>query len=219
MVHLYQIRTGFPLKAKFFRIGTGNEPVREWLKSLPKEERKLIGEDIKTVQYSWPIGMPLARKLTGEIWEVRSNLRDKISRVLFTILDNQIILLHGFMKKTQKTPKEDLNLAIRRMRQAKKGKHMKRLNKHIGSDFDNFLKGEGILEEAQAAAAKKIIALQIWKIMKERNFSKSRMALRMRIKSRTQLDRLLDVNNSSVTLLTLEKAANALGKHLEVNLV
>ncbi|MDP3791161.1 MAG: helix-turn-helix transcriptional regulator [Candidatus Omnitrophota bacterium] len=96
---------------------------------------------------------------------------------------------------------------------------MKRANKHIGSNFDDFLQEEGILEETQAAAAKKVIAFQIWKLMKKNNISKSRMTMRMHIKSRTQLNRLLDPTNKSVTLLTLEKAANALGKHLQVQLV
>jgi len=96
---------------------------------------------------------------------------------------------------------------------------MKRANKHIGSNFDNFLQEEGILEEAQAAAMKKVIAFKISKIMKEKNISKSRMTMRMHMKSRTQLDRLLDPTNQSVTLLTLEKAANALGKHLQLQLV
>jgi antitoxin HicB len=92
-------------------------------------------------------------------------------------------------------------------------------NKHIGSNFDEFLQEEGILEEAQAAAAKKVVAYQILKIMKEKRISKSKMTMRMHIKSRTQLNRLLDPNNRSVTLLTLEKAANALGKRLEVQLI
>jgi oligoribonuclease NrnB/cAMP/cGMP phosphodiesterase (DHH superfamily) len=96
---------------------------------------------------------------------------------------------------------------------------MKRMNKHIGSGFDDFLKEEGILEETQAAAVKKVVAFQIWKIMKTNKISKSRMTMRMRMKSRTQLDRLLDPSNRSVTLLTLEKAANALGKRLEIQLV
>ena len=96
---------------------------------------------------------------------------------------------------------------------------MKRANKHIGSSFDDFLQEEGILEEAQAASAKKVIAFQIWKLMKKNNISKSRMTMRMHMKSRTQLNRLLDPTNRSVTLLTLEKAANALGKHLQVQLV
>jgi DNA-binding Xre family transcriptional regulator len=96
---------------------------------------------------------------------------------------------------------------------------MKRTNRHIGTDLDGFLEEEGILEEAQAAAVKKVVAYQIMRIMKEKNISKSNMTRRMGIKSRTQLDRLLDPSNSSVTLLTLEKAANALGKRLDVQLV
>lgn len=96
---------------------------------------------------------------------------------------------------------------------------MKKVNKHIGSNFDDFLKEEGILEETQAAAAKKVFALKLMKIMKDKKISKTEMTMRMHTKSRAQLDRLLDPANTSVTLLTLEKAANAVGKHLEVQLV
>lgn len=110
-----------PLEVRFFKTETGHEPAREWLKSLPKEEKKRIGEDIKTVQHGWPLGMPVVRKLCNGIWEVRTKLADKISRVLFTLLENQIIILHGFIKKTNKTPNDDLDLAIKRMKQLKKG--------------------------------------------------------------------------------------------------
>ncbi len=96
---------------------------------------------------------------------------------------------------------------------------MKKTNKHIGSSFDDFLKEEGILEETQAAAAKKVFAFKLMRIMKEKKISKTEMTMRMHTKSRAQLDRLLDPANTSVTLLTLEKAANAVGKHLEVQLV
>ncbi|HNX90951.1 MAG TPA: Fis family transcriptional regulator [Candidatus Omnitrophota bacterium] len=96
---------------------------------------------------------------------------------------------------------------------------MKNSNRYIGSNFDEYLREEGSLEEAQAAAVKKVVAFQIMKIMKAKNITKSGMTRRMRMKSRTQLDRLLDPHNSSVTLLTLEKAANALGKRLKVQLV
>ena len=96
---------------------------------------------------------------------------------------------------------------------------MRRANKHIGSSFDDFLQKEGILEQTQAAAAKKVIAFQIKKIMKEKNISKMEMTRRMHIKSRIQLDRILNPSNKSVTLLTLEKVANALNKHLTVKLV
>ena len=92
-------------------------------------------------------------------------------------------------------------------------------NKHLGSNFDKFLKEEGILEESQAVAIKRVVAFQIQKIMKQKSLTKKVMTERMHMKSRSQLDRLLDPNNVSVTLLTLEKAANALGKKLEVQLV
>ncbi len=92
-------------------------------------------------------------------------------------------------------------------------------NKHIGGSFDDFLQEEGILEETQAVAVKRVIAFQIKKIMNEKNIKKKEMTERMHIKSRIQLDRLLDPTNKSVTLLTLEKAANALGKKLKIQLV
>jgi len=104
------------LSVVFFRTASGNEPVRGWLKELPREERRIIGEDIKTVQFGWPLGMPLVRKLDKGLWEVRSRLPDRIARVLFTTHESRMILLHGFIKKSQKTPKEDLELAKTRLR-------------------------------------------------------------------------------------------------------
>ena len=103
------------LSVAFFRTASGNEPVREWIKSLSREERRVIGEDIKTVQFGWPLGMPLVRKLDKGLWEVRSRLRDRIARVIFTTEEGRMILLHGFIKKSQKTPQEDLELARTRL--------------------------------------------------------------------------------------------------------
>lgn len=88
--------------------------MREWLKGLEREHRKVIGEDIKTVQFGWPLGMPLVRKLEAGLWEIRSHLRQGIARVLFTVAENKIILLHGFIKKSKKTPPTDLETARRR---------------------------------------------------------------------------------------------------------
>ena len=104
------------LSVAFFRTTAGNEPVREWLKSLPREERRIIGEDIKTVQFGWPLGMPLVRKLDKGLWEVRSRLCGRIARVIFTTGGSRMVLLHGFIKKSQKTPGEDLELARTRLR-------------------------------------------------------------------------------------------------------
>lgn len=103
-----------PLSVKFYRTQSGHEPVREWLRSLPRQEKKTIGEDIKTIQYGWPLGMPLARKLDRNLWEVRISLDSRIARILFTVKENVIILLHGFIKKSQKIPAQDLSTARRR---------------------------------------------------------------------------------------------------------
>jgi phage-related protein len=110
------------LPARFYaQEGTGNEPVRDWLLSLPKADRKKIGVDIKTVEYGWPIGMPTCRHLRKGVWEVRTDLgRNRIARVLFCTSDGEMILLHGFIKKTETTPREDLDLAIERMNEVKK---------------------------------------------------------------------------------------------------
>jgi len=103
------------LTVVFYRTGAGNEPVREWLKRLKREDRKTIGEDIKTAQFGWPLGMPLIRKLESGIWEVRSNISQGIARVLFTVEGNIMVLLHSFFKKSQKTPRGELNTARQRL--------------------------------------------------------------------------------------------------------
>ncbi|HXE51373.1 MAG TPA: type II toxin-antitoxin system RelE/ParE family toxin [Tepidisphaeraceae bacterium] len=105
------------LDAVFFRSEKGNEPVREWLQLLPKAERKVIGSDVLKVQYCWPIDMPLVRSLGHGLWEIRSRLGDRIARVIFCVNDRTTVLLHGFVKKSQKTPKHDLDLARQRMNQ------------------------------------------------------------------------------------------------------
>lgn len=102
------------MEIKFFRSNNGSEPVRDWLRALPPEDRKTIGEDIKTVQWGWPLGMPLVRPLGGGLFEIRSSLRNRIARVLFATHDSAIVLLHGFIKKSQQIPTDDLKLAKRR---------------------------------------------------------------------------------------------------------
>jgi phage-related protein len=93
------------LPARFYRSDRGREPVSEWLKGLEREDRKVIGEDLKDVEFSWPIGMPLVRSLGNELREVRSSLpRGRIARVIFCVEQEGMVLLHGFMKKSQKTP-------------------------------------------------------------------------------------------------------------------
>lgn len=103
------------LDVRFFATENGNEPVRDWLKSLSAHERRSIGEDIKTVQFGWPLGMPLVRKLGKDLWEVRVHLVDRIARVFFTVVGHTMILLHGFIKKSQATPTEELETTKRRL--------------------------------------------------------------------------------------------------------
>ena len=103
---------------RFYCSETGREPVREWLRSLDAADRRTIGQDLMRVQFGWPIGMPLVRSLKDGLWEVRSSLpSQQIARVLLCFHDGMLIVLHGFIKKTQKTPADDLELAKRRMRE------------------------------------------------------------------------------------------------------
>ena len=108
------------LGVAFYRTAAGNEPVRQWLKDLKREDRKAIGQDIKTAQYGWPLGMPLIRKLEPGLWEVRSHIAQGIARVIFTVADEVMVLLHVFIKKTQKTPLEDLRIARQRLTDLRK---------------------------------------------------------------------------------------------------
>jgi len=103
------------ITVRFYVLQAGKEPVREWLLKLTKQDRAIIGEDIKTVEFGWPIGMPVVKKLDSDLWEVRSNLSGgKIARVIFTVSRSTMVLLHGFVKKTKKTPKPDIQLARKR---------------------------------------------------------------------------------------------------------
>ena len=109
------------ISVDFYKQASGREPVREWLKSLKKGERRTIGEDIKTVQTGWPLGMPLVGNLGKGLWEVRSTLSNTIARVLFIMHEEQMVLLHGFIKKTQKTSQQDLEIAFTRAKEVRRG--------------------------------------------------------------------------------------------------
>jgi len=109
------------IPAVFFRTQSGGEPVREWLRSLSDAERRRIGEDIAYVQYKWPIGKPRVDHITGPIWEVRSNLGNRIGRVFFAVDNGEMVLLHAFVKKTQQTPAAEVALAQLRMKEWQHG--------------------------------------------------------------------------------------------------
>ncbi len=109
------------LPAAFYRTERGNEPVRDWLKlELSKEDRVKVGTAIKRVELEWPIGKPICAPLSDGLWEIRVNLPNRIARVIFFVHDETMVLLHGFIKKAQRTPKDDLDLAGKRKREVEK---------------------------------------------------------------------------------------------------
>ena len=106
------------LQARFYIAASGRNPVREWIMELPLLDRQTVGKDIQKVEFGWPIGRPHCAPLGSGLWEVRSTLdSDRIARVIFCMGDGQMILLHGFIKKTQKTPQAEIELALRRKRE------------------------------------------------------------------------------------------------------
>jgi phage-related protein len=102
--------------AVFFTTDAGAESVRDWLRSLDKADRARIGEDLKRLEFGWPVGMPLCRSLGQGLYEMRTHLRDRIARLMFGIADGELVLVHGFIKKSQTTPAADLALARKRLK-------------------------------------------------------------------------------------------------------
>ena len=109
-----------PMTVLFFKTDGGNEPVKEWLREFQPIDKKTLGEDIRTVQIGWPLGMPLIRKMDADLWEIRVNISFGIARIFFTVCSNTMLLLHGFVKKSQSTPKSDLALAKERLKQSRR---------------------------------------------------------------------------------------------------
>jgi phage-related protein len=107
-----------PIPLVFYRTAAGSEPVRDWLKDLLPEDRKTIGQDLRRLQFRWPVGMPLARPLGKGLWELRSNLSGStISRMIFCFHQCELVVLNGFVKKTQQTPQSELDLALDRKKE------------------------------------------------------------------------------------------------------
>src|SRR5437660_7594024 len=106
------------IPVRFYRTNLGAEPVLEWLRKLERGDRRVIGMDLMRVQIGWPIGMPLVRSLKGGLWEIRSTLlSQRIARLILCFHRGTLVVLHGYIKKTRKTPAEDMELARRRMRE------------------------------------------------------------------------------------------------------
>jgi len=105
------------VSVQFYKALNGSEPVRTWLKSLTNKQKKILGEDLKTIETCWPIEMPLVKFLGKRLWEMRSNIPNGIARVFFTMKGSYAVLLHGFIKKSQKTPQKELGIARRRAKE------------------------------------------------------------------------------------------------------
>src|SRR6202158_4098652 len=112
--------SGTPQKTPllFYRSNAGKEPVREWLKALDEADRQAVGQDLMRAQWRWPVGMPLCRPIGNGLWEIRTDLPTKRpARVLLCLYREHLVALHGFIKKTRKTPEDDLALARERKRE------------------------------------------------------------------------------------------------------
>src|SRR5271154_6053474 len=106
------------LPARFYVNSTGRKPVREWILELPDADRHTVGKDIQKVEFGWPLGRPHCAPLGGGLWEVRSTLEtDRVALVIFCIKEGCMVLLHVFIKKTQATPKSEIDLAAKRMKE------------------------------------------------------------------------------------------------------
>jgi phage-related protein len=105
----------------FYQTKGGVQPVRDFILGLSREDRRIVGNDIATVEYGWPVGKPTCAPLGLGLWEVRSSLTsNRIARVIFTLHDDRMWLLHGFIKKTQKTPDSEIDIARKRRKEVKK---------------------------------------------------------------------------------------------------
>ena len=204
------------LPAAFYQTASGNEPVRDWLLGLDEESRRIVGRDVATVEYGWPLGMPLCRKLGGGLLELRSSIAEKrVAQVIFLVFADHMVLLHGFVKNTPKTPKPDL---VNHQTQSKGDHIMTNRKGRIGSSFEDYLAAQGTLGETNAMAVKRVLAWQLEQAMETRRMSKSAMADRMRT-SRSQLDRILDPDSDHIRLETVAAAAKAVGLNLKIELV
>jgi phage-related protein len=105
---------------QFYKNSSGNEPVRDWLLALDAPDRHAIGQDLMRAQWRWPVGMPLCRPMGQGLWEIRTDLpSNRIARVLICLHKGNLVALHGFIKKTQKTPDDELTLARKRQKELK----------------------------------------------------------------------------------------------------
>ncbi len=199
----------------FYRTSGGAEPVLAWLRRLPAEDRRAIGTDLATVQFGWPIGMPLCRPLGDGLWEVRSPLpSSRIARLLFFVHRRRIGVVHGFIKKNS----ENAGGGFGPGAAADEGyAGVSAKNPHWGTTLDAFLAEEGIREAANAEAVTRVVAWQLVREMERQGITKAELAQRMHT-SRAQVDRILKAKGN-VTVESLQRAAALVGRELRLELV
>lgn len=116
LIHKIMIEGLQRIPLRFWKSDSDREPVREWLNTLPLEDRRILGRDMAKVQFGWPIGLPLCRPLKDGLWELRSTLPSRReARILFGFHEGLLIALHGFIKKSRETPKHELKIARERL--------------------------------------------------------------------------------------------------------
>jgi phage-related protein len=104
---------------RFYETPSGRPVILEWLRSFDKPDRAILGFDLKRVQFGFPMGLPLCRSLGGGLWEVRSSLsgnREVLMVFFHETQQKMLVVVHGFIKKSQKTPQADIEIASRRMK-------------------------------------------------------------------------------------------------------
>lgn len=116
IMYIYGMERKEPLSTVFFKTEQGNQPCRDFILSLSQDDKREVGARIFEVQKGFPMGLPLVRKMSSDLWEIRVNITDGICRIFFTIAEDFMVLLHGFVKKTQKTPQNELITAQNRLK-------------------------------------------------------------------------------------------------------
>ena len=206
-----------PVPLFFWKSSAGVEPVREWLYTLPRDEQRAVGRDLAKMQFLWVRDVTAFPRVATGLWEVRAALSGRrMARFLIADHDGRLIALSVVFGRTRKPPDADLEFARRRLNQVTE--RGKKRNSRVGSTFESWLDEQGIREEATAAAVKCVIAKQLAFAMKRHRLSKPRVAELMQT-SRSEVDGLLDPDNSSATLETLMRAAKVVGGQLRLELV
>ena len=203
------------LPAAFYQSPSGKEPVKDWLLALEEKSRRVVGRDIATVEFGWPLGMPLCRKLGGGAPRGSFKHHRQAHRAGDLRRPRRS---NGLAEWLRQEGAEDPETRLGTRETTSKGDHIMTKKKgHVGSSFQDYLAEEGTLEETNAIAVKRVLAWQLEQAMARRRMSRSAMA--QMSTSRSQLDRILDPDNDHIRLDTLTAAAHVFGLSLRIEFV